>query len=52
MTIQARLEVVTVPVFDPNRSDYASFADVIDPDGDSWVLQERDYLPTTTHGTD
>ncbi|GFG48622.1 glyoxalase [Mycolicibacterium agri] len=28
---------------DPARSDYASFADVIDPDGNSWILQERGY---------
>ena len=26
---------------DPNRSDYASFADFTDPDGNQWVLQER-----------
>jgi catechol 2,3-dioxygenase-like lactoylglutathione lyase family enzyme len=26
---------------DPNRSDYASFADFSDPDGNTWVLQER-----------
>lgn len=26
---------------DPHRSDYASFADFSDPDGNSWVLQER-----------
>lgn len=25
---------------DPERSDYASFADFADPDGNSWVLQE------------
>ena len=37
---------------DPNRSDYASFADFLDPDGNSWRLQERDYLPTTTHERD
>jgi hypothetical protein len=28
---------------DPARGDYASFADVSDPDGNSWVLQERGY---------
>jgi catechol 2,3-dioxygenase-like lactoylglutathione lyase family enzyme len=28
---------------DPARSDYASFADFADPDGNSWVLQERGY---------
>lgn len=41
-----------LPGVDPNRSDYASFADFVDPDGNSWVLQERDHHPTTTHGTD
>ena len=28
---------------DPAHSDYASFADVSDPDGNRWVLQERGY---------
>jgi len=28
---------------DPERGDYASFANFSDPDGNSWVLQERDY---------
>ena len=28
---------------DPTRGDYASFANFSDPDGNSWVLQERDY---------
>jgi catechol 2,3-dioxygenase-like lactoylglutathione lyase family enzyme len=28
---------------DPQRADYASFADVTDPDGNTWVLQERGY---------
>jgi catechol 2,3-dioxygenase-like lactoylglutathione lyase family enzyme len=28
---------------DPQRGDYASFADVRDPDGNTWVLQERGY---------
>ncbi|MCS3445703.1 MULTISPECIES: VOC family protein [Bradyrhizobium] len=28
---------------DPTRRDYASFADFLDPDGNSWVLQERGY---------
>ena len=27
----------------PDRADYASFADFSDPDGNTWVLQERDY---------
>lgn len=26
---------------DPRRTDYASFADFNDPDGNTWVLQER-----------
>jgi catechol 2,3-dioxygenase-like lactoylglutathione lyase family enzyme len=28
---------------DPNRRDYASFADFSDPDGNTWVLQERGF---------
>lgn len=28
---------------DPERRDYASFADFTDPDGNSWTLQERGY---------
>jgi len=28
---------------DPVRGDYASFANFLDPDGNSWVLQERGY---------
>lgn len=28
---------------DPARADYASFADVSDPDGNAWVLQERGH---------
>ena len=28
---------------DPARRDYASFADFADPDGNTWVLQERGY---------
>ncbi len=31
------------PGLDPGRRDYASFADFSDPDGNSWVLQERGY---------
>jgi len=31
------------PGLDPARGDYASFADFVDPDGNSWVLQERGY---------
>jgi hypothetical protein len=28
---------------DPARGDYASFADFADPDGNTWVLQERGH---------
>jgi catechol 2,3-dioxygenase-like lactoylglutathione lyase family enzyme len=28
---------------DPERGDYASFADFADPDGNTWVLQERGH---------
>jgi catechol 2,3-dioxygenase-like lactoylglutathione lyase family enzyme len=31
------------PGLDPDRGDYASFADFSDPDGNSWILQERRY---------
>lgn len=31
------------PGLDPARGDYASFANFADPDGNSWVLQERGY---------
>ena len=31
------------PGVDATRSDYASFADFSDPDGNLWVLQERGY---------
>jgi catechol 2,3-dioxygenase-like lactoylglutathione lyase family enzyme len=30
-----------LPGLDPTRADYASFADLRDPDGNTWVLQER-----------
>ncbi len=30
-----------LPGLDPDRADYASFADFRDPDGNAWVLQER-----------
>jgi catechol 2,3-dioxygenase-like lactoylglutathione lyase family enzyme len=33
------------PGLDPDRADYASFADFRDPDGNAWVLQERNYQP-------
>jgi catechol 2,3-dioxygenase-like lactoylglutathione lyase family enzyme len=29
---------------DPQRTDYASFADFSDPDGNTWVVQERGHL--------
>ena len=32
-----------LPGLDPDRTDYASFADFRDPDGNAWVLQERGY---------
>ena len=31
------------PGLDPTRGDYASFANFSDPDGNSWVIQERGY---------
>ena len=31
------------PGLDPARGDYASFSNFSDPDGNSWVLQERGY---------
>lgn len=31
------------PGLDPARGDYASFASFSDPDGNSWILQERGY---------
>ncbi len=30
---------------DPDRGDYASFADFRDPDGNAWVVQERNHQP-------
>ena len=30
---------------DPQRRDYASFADFADPDGNTWTLQERGFKP-------
>jgi catechol 2,3-dioxygenase-like lactoylglutathione lyase family enzyme len=36
---------------DPERRDYASFADFADPDGNTWTLQEIGYRsPSTTEG--
>jgi catechol 2,3-dioxygenase-like lactoylglutathione lyase family enzyme len=31
------------PGLDPERADYASFADFADPDGNRWTLQERGF---------
>jgi catechol 2,3-dioxygenase-like lactoylglutathione lyase family enzyme len=31
------------PGIDPGHRDYASFADLSDPDGNTWILQERAY---------
>jgi catechol 2,3-dioxygenase-like lactoylglutathione lyase family enzyme len=36
------------PGADPQRRDYASFADFADPDGNTWVLQEIGYHPPGT----
>jgi catechol 2,3-dioxygenase-like lactoylglutathione lyase family enzyme len=33
------------PGVDPNRGDYVSFADFRDPDGNAWVVQERNHPP-------
>jgi catechol 2,3-dioxygenase-like lactoylglutathione lyase family enzyme len=33
------------PGADPQRRDYASFADFADPDGNTWVVQEIGYRP-------
>jgi catechol 2,3-dioxygenase-like lactoylglutathione lyase family enzyme len=35
-----------LPGLDPDRADYASFADFRDPDGNAWVLQERNHQTT------
>ena len=34
------------PGRDPEHSDYNSFADFSDPDGNTWVLQESNRFPT------
>jgi catechol 2,3-dioxygenase-like lactoylglutathione lyase family enzyme len=36
------------PGLDPARGDYASFANFSDPDGNSWVLQERGHHNAVT----
>ena len=28
---------------DPDRADYSSFADLTDPDGNAWIIQERGH---------
>jgi catechol 2,3-dioxygenase-like lactoylglutathione lyase family enzyme len=35
------------PGLDPGRGDYASFAGFADPDGNTWLLQERGYRRET-----
>ena len=35
------------PGADPERRDYASFADFADPDGNTWVIQEIGYRTAT-----
>jgi catechol 2,3-dioxygenase-like lactoylglutathione lyase family enzyme len=37
------------PGLDPQRRDYASFADFADPDGNTWTLQERGYRASRVH---
>lgn len=34
-----------MPGADPGHVDYSSFADFSDPDGNTWVLQERGWRP-------
>lgn len=34
------------PGIDPSRRDYASIAEVTDPDGNTWTLQERGHRPS------
>ena len=36
-------DVGFAPGLDSGRGDYASFADFSDPDGNSWIVQERGY---------
>jgi catechol 2,3-dioxygenase-like lactoylglutathione lyase family enzyme len=35
------------PGLDPGRGDYSSFADFADPDGNTWLLQERGFEHTS-----
>jgi hypothetical protein len=47
------IEVITLPVRDvhPERRSYASFIDFADPDGNTWIVQERGFTRTaSTHG--
>ena len=37
------------PGLDPQRRDYASFADFADPDGNTWTLQERGHRASRSH---
>jgi catechol 2,3-dioxygenase-like lactoylglutathione lyase family enzyme len=39
---------LSAPGLDPARGNYASFANFSDPDGNSWVLQERGYGKVST----
>jgi hypothetical protein len=34
------------PGADPDHPDYGSFSDFTDPDGNTWVLQERGWKPS------
>jgi hypothetical protein len=44
------IEVITLPVRDVDLS-YASFIDFADPDGNTWIVQERGFTRTaSTHG--
>jgi hypothetical protein len=55
------IEVITLPVsdvdlavqfyspgVDPERRNYASFIDFADPDGNTWVVQERGFTRTAS----
>jgi len=41
--LEAACTVATLVYVNPQRRDYASFADFADPDGNTWTLQERGY---------
>jgi len=36
------------PGIDPGRRNYASFIDFADPDGNTWIVQERGFAPPRT----